>query len=169
MNTTIVNFSETYAEARERFLGGVAAYGIAVESEPHPEHRGATGETLAIDAALLGDPAAPSLFILTSGTHGAEGFCGSACQTMLIHDVILRRRIEDKRVAVLLVHAVNPWGFSHLSRTNEDGIDLNRNFMDFGKPLPENPVYEAAHALLVPDTWPPTEAHEARVRSMMRR
>src|SRR5690606_39367139 len=33
--------------------------------------------------------------------------------------------------AVLLIHAINPYGFSHIRRVNEDNIDLNRNFRDF--------------------------------------
>ncbi len=49
-----------------------------------------------------------------------------------------------------MIHAVNPFGFSHLKRTNEDNIDLNRNFNDFSTPYPDNPVYEEVHDLLVP-------------------
>jgi hypothetical protein len=38
-------------------------------------------------------------------------------------------------VNVVALHALNPWGFSHLSRTDEANIDLNRNFDDYGAPL----------------------------------
>ena len=31
-----------------------------------------------------------------------------------------------------------PYGFSHLRRTNEDNVDLNRNFRDFSTPPPPN-------------------------------
>ena len=32
-------------------------------------------------------------------------------------------------IQVLFVHALNPYGFSHLMRVNEDNVDLNRNFV----------------------------------------
>ncbi len=37
-----------------------------------------------------------------------------------------------------MLHALNPYGFSHLRRANEDNADLNRNFVDFAAPLPVN-------------------------------
>ena len=54
---------------------------------------------------------------------------------------------------MLLLHAVNPYGFSHIRRVTEDNVDLNRNFQDFSKPLPENRGYAAIHDLLVPPDW----------------
>ncbi len=47
-----------------------------------------------------------------------------------------------------MLHAVNPYGFSHLRRVNEDNVDLNRNFRDFAQPLPVNAAYAEVHALL---------------------
>jgi hypothetical protein len=69
---------------------------------------------------------------------------------------------------VLTIHAVNPFGFSHLKRTNEDNIDLNRNFNDFSRPYPANEVYEQVHAALVPKHWPPTDADEMRLAEAMK-
>ena len=54
---------------------------------------------------------------------------------------------------MLLLHAVNPYGFSHIRRVTEDNVDLNRNFQGFSKPLPENRGYAAIHDLLVPPDW----------------
>ena len=54
---------------------------------------------------------------------------------------------------MLLVHAVNPYGFSHIRRVTEDNVDLNRNFQDFAKPLPENARYAEIHEALVPADW----------------
>jgi Protein of unknown function (DUF2817) len=45
--------------------------------------------------------------------------------------------------AVLVVHALTPWGYAWLRRCDEDGVDLNRNAVDFSKPLPENLGYES--------------------------
>ena len=133
-------FSPTYARARERFLDAARKRGAAVDTHVHPL-KGAEGEELAIDTALIGDPAAKALFLASSGTHGPEGFAGSACQLALLNDE-LPDRATERGVAILLVHAVNPFGFSHLKRTNEDNIDLNRNFNDFSRPYPANPTYE---------------------------
>jgi hypothetical protein len=83
-------------------------------------------------------------------------------QIGLLHDEDFVRAVNDARVAVALVHAVNPFGFSHGRRVNEDNVDLNRNFRDFNLPPPANPAYAELHALLIPPTWPPTPEHEAK-------
>jgi hypothetical protein len=51
------------------------------------------------------------------------------------------------------LHAVNPYGFSHIRRVTEDNVDLNGNFQDFSKPLPENPRYAEIDDMLVPADW----------------
>lgn len=160
-------FSATYAQARRRFLEAAHERSAVVESHHHPR-QGAEGEELALDTALLGPADADRIFIISSGTHGPEGFSGSACQLALLNDELARRATE-RGIALLLVHAVNPFGFSHLKRTNEDNIDLNRNFNDFSQPYPLNPVYEEIHALLVPPAWPPSEDNEARLAAAMTR
>ena len=144
-------FSASYAEARQKFLETARTAGAAIETHVNPNARGANGEELALDAARFGDRDAQALFIVCSGTHGNEGFCGSGCQIGLIDEKIVAAR--PPAVAVLLLHAVNPYGFSHIRRVTEDNVDLNRNFQDFSKPLPENRGYAAIHDLLVPPDW----------------
>jgi hypothetical protein len=56
-------------------------------------------------------------------------------------------------VNVVLVHALNPYGFAWLRRVNENNVDLNRNFRDFTEPLPLSSAYEAVHDWLVPADW----------------
>lgn len=154
-------FSATYAQARRRFLEAARERSAAIDSHRHAR-QGAEGEELALDTALFGPADADRLFIVSSGTHGPEGFAGSACQLALLNDELARRATE-RGIALLLIHAVNPFGFSHLKRTNEDNIDLNRNFNDFSQPYPANPVYEEVHSLLVPPAWPPSEENEAKL------
>jgi len=160
-------FSATYGEARQRFLEAAARAGATVQNHVHPL-KGAAGEEIGTDTALLGPGDATRLFIVSSGTHGPEGFSGSACQLALLNDE-LARRAADRGIALLLIHAVNPFGFSHLKRTNEDNIDLNRNFNDFSTPYPDNPVYEQIHDLLVPAAWPPSPDNEERLNAAMAR
>ncbi len=145
-------FSATYAEARQKFLEAARAAGaVSLEAHVNPNAKGANGEELALDVARFGDRDAQNLLIVCSGTHGYEGFCGSGCQIGLIAEGVDAARPQS--VAVLLVHADKPYGFSHIRRVTEDNVDLNRNFQDFSKPLPENPRYADIHDLLVPPDW----------------
>lgn len=161
-------FSNTYQEARSAFLNAAREAGSEIESFALPQ-RGQLGEELAIDVALLRPPSkATRLFLMTSATHGVEGFCGSACQLSLLHDEGLKQYAHDQGIAILLVHALNPYGFSWLSRTNEDNIDLNRNSVDFSQPLPENRDYEEIHPWVIPESWPPTDEVRQQLAAYIR-
>ncbi|SEA35940.1 M14 family metallopeptidase [Variovorax sp. YR216] len=155
-------FSANYAEARAKFIAAAERAGAHLEHYLLEGIPGAGGETLATDVALLGTADATSLVVLSSGVHGAEGFCGSGCQVALLHDELLLSQARDRGVALLLIHAINPYGFSHIRRTNEDNIDLNRNFIDFARPT-HNPAYAGLHDLMLPAQWPPTEENARAV------
>ena len=148
-------FAADYAEAREKFLAVARSRSLPVESHVHPTARGAAGEALAADVAVLGDPDAATMLLLTSAMHGVEGFCGSGCQVALLRDDAAYERMASSGVAVVLYHAVNPYGFSQLRRGNEDNVDVNRNFRDFSQPIAPNAGYASVHAVVVPDEWPP--------------
>ncbi|HEY3533883.1 MAG TPA: M14 family metallopeptidase [Casimicrobiaceae bacterium] len=148
-------FPATYAQARERFVAQARTAGREVESHVHPHWRGANGEALAIDVVLLGPADAASLLVLSSGMHGVEGFAGSGCQVALMQDPLFAEALARSATGVLFVHALNPYGFSHLRRANEDNVDLNRNFRDFAATPIANVAYAEVHRLVVPDTWPP--------------
>jgi hypothetical protein len=158
----IPHFSQSYAEARDKFLTAAKACAAPVYREVHPSERGAEGEELSMDLAQLGAKGAGAL-LLTSGTHGVEGFCGSGCQVALLHDDGFLAEAARAGIAVLMLHAVNPYGFSHLRRANEDNVDLNRNFRDFHAPLPENKAYAELHRYLLPAVWPPPDDNESHL------
>lgn len=155
-------FADSYARARVLFLEAAAMNGLALTSFTHPM-KGALGETLALDVALDGPPDARQLLIVSSACHGVEGFCGSGVQVSALHDAEWRQRVAASGVAVLYLHALNPYGFSHGRRVTQENVDLNRNFVDFNAPLPCNPTYERLHDLLLPDTatWPPDAENAA--------
>lgn len=153
-------FSKSYAEARVKFLEAAATAGLAVESQLHPE-AGRDGEVLAMDVVRDGPADARSLLIVSSACHGVEGYCGSGVQVFALHDAEWRAKAVAQGVAVLYVHALNPYGFSHVRRTTHENVDLNRNFQDFSQPLPVNEAYRELQPLLLPDEWPPTEANAA--------
>jgi len=156
------HFAADYAEARKKFLAAAAQLAAPIETHVHPSARGPDGEVLAIDIALLGDAVSPSLLLVTSGTHGAEGFCGSGCEVALMHDPSFIDAVRRSGAAVALLHALNPYGFAHVARTNEDNVDLNRNCRDFAA-SPPNAAYLEVHEFIVPDTWPPSAQNERRM------
>lgn len=162
-------FSQSYAEARRKFLTAARAAALSVTSHEHPL-RGRDGEALAMDVARLGSPDAKSLLVLTSACHGVEGFCGSGVQVSLLGDAGFRGAAQRGDVAVLFVHGLNPYGFSWWRRTTHENVDLNRNFHDFSRALPANPSYDEIAELLVPATWPPpTQVDQAVARYVAER
>ena len=153
-------FAQSYAEARTKFLEAADAAGLDVTSHAHPL-LGRDGEALAMDVVREGARDAPSLLLISSACHGAEGFCGSGVQVALLRDAGWHALLRDSGVAVLYIHALNPHGFSWLRRVTQEGVDLNRNFQDFSQPLPVNAGYDELAHLLVPDQWPPTAEVQA--------
>jgi len=83
---------------------------------------------LTIDVARAGPADAERLIILTSGIHGVEAPVGSAVQLAWL-DSLPAGWEPPAGCTVLLIHALNPYGFAMERRANEDNIDLNRNFL----------------------------------------
>ena len=117
-------FSSSYREARWRFRKMVRLLGMETHSYP-VDGRGTND--LTIDVAVGGPDSAPAV-VLSSGVHGVEGFLGSAVQLAFLNH--LNRAPSTPRIRYVLIHGVNPYGFSRLRRSNEDNVDLNRNFLD---------------------------------------
>jgi hypothetical protein len=140
-------FSASYREARNRFLEAASAAG-AIDIRPYLNaNRGPEAEVLGTDVAWIGPRDAAKVVVSISATHGVEGFLGSALQV----DWLTHRREASlpAGVAALHIHALNPHGFAWLRRVTEEGIDLNRNFIDFARPLPANPGYDELHPHLI--------------------
>ncbi|MEY2953716.1 MAG: hypothetical protein RLZZ401_1803, partial [Pseudomonadota bacterium] len=157
-------FSHSYAQARAKFLNAAASAGLRAQSHVHPR-KGLDGEVLALDVVLDGPANAGRLLILSSACHGVEGYCGSGVQVFALHDAEWREKAHAAGVAVLYLHALNPYGFSFMRRTTHENVDLNRNFHDFGQALPANPGYAQVHPLLLPAAWPPDMANAAAIQA----
>src|SRR5688572_7001224 len=119
-------FSGDFEDARKRFREAVekargtwAPYPIAA--------RGPRDEELTIDVASLGNVAAERVVVVSGGLHGPEGFFGSAVQTAWLAKRKAAALPESLRI--LLLHALNPFGFAWRRRWNESNVDLNRNFL----------------------------------------
>jgi hypothetical protein len=126
-----------YRAARAQFELLARKVGARVEHYQNPAAKGPFGEALITDVAWLGPDDASRVFLCSSGMHGLEGSAGSAAQSAWLGS----GPALPTGVAVCLVHALNAWGFAHIARCTENNVDLNRNFMDFGKALPANPHY----------------------------
>ena len=150
-------FSDSYFEARERFLEACRLRGLEIVSWRNP-HAGPLGEHLYTDAARLGPADAEAVLVVQSGTHGVEGYAGSAVQLRWLSE----GPNPPKGVAILFVHALNPHGFAWTRRYNEDNVDLNRSFLDHQKrEYPANPGYDELARWIVPDEWTPQSRKEA--------
>jgi hypothetical protein len=144
------SFSGSYDEARGKFLAAAKDGGATLDRLAHPE-KGPEGQELSTDFAWLGPRDADRVLVLISGTHGVEGYCGSGAQVDWL------KRGEHTRlpkgVAALLIHAINPYGFAWNRRVTNENVDLNRNWIDFAKPLPENRAYSELSEAICPRAW----------------
>ncbi|WP_265975647.1 DUF2817 domain-containing protein [Brucella intermedia] len=135
-------FSQNYFEARERFLSATKAVSYP-SSAKCPK-----GRDLFTDVTWIGDDDAKNVLVLIAGTHGVEAYCGSAAQLSMLYSDIPSNLL--KSTAIMMIHALNPYGFAWDRRVTPEGCDLNRNFIDFSQPVPENPGYDLLADCLVP-------------------
>lgn len=136
-------FSPDYATARARFQMAAAQAGAALHVYLNPQASAPDGSSLTTDVAVMGPSQSQRVLIVVSGTHGPECFIGSAAQIAFMQSI--SAQADALKVRVVLIHAINPWGFAHLSRCTENLVDLNRNFIDWSQPVAQNPDYEQLH------------------------
>ena len=142
-------FSCDYRRARERFLSAAKDAGAMLQIFDNAA-LGPDGLAVHTDLALLGDVQASALLLVNTGTHGVEGFCGSAAVIGWLREEAANL---PSNVRVVLVHAINPHGFAWVRRVTEDNVDLNRNFLQHGGVYPSKPEYAKLHQALVPAQW----------------
>ena len=157
-------FSGTFAAARQRFRA--AARGAAGVLERHVlPGRGPDGCELSVDVALVGARNPRRAVVVSSGLHGVEGFFGSAVQLAWLRRLREGAEAIPGGTLVVLLHAVNPFGFAWRRRANEENVDLNRNFLDAGETYGGVPAhYDGVHDLLNPPT-PPARLDAFRLRA----
>ncbi len=134
-------FPSDYAAARQHWLS--ALEGISANHHAYQcSGSGPQGEALITDAGWIGRTDARSVVVVIAGTHGIESFAGSAIQIDLLEQLTSGQIRLGNDTALLLIHALTPWGFAWLRRCDADGVDLNRNSVDFSSPLPDNLDYQ---------------------------
>jgi len=162
-------FSRTYADARSRFVEAARAAGVGPARHVNPNGKGPGGEELSTDVARFGTAAAENVVFVSSGTHGVEGFCGSGAQVGMLRNGLHKEL--PKGTALVVIHGINPHGFAHERRVNENNVDLNRNFRDHKTPPPHNAPYAEIHALLTPADWdgPARKASDAGIAAYIQK
>jgi hypothetical protein len=145
--TPELHFPKDYRTARANFIAACEAADLGVTSRLHPGENGPDGKPLFIDSTTIGPVDAPNALLLISGTHGVEGYFGSGVQTGLLREGLAARVPKGAKLVVL--HALNPYGFAFDRRVNEDNADVNRNFVDHARP-PANPDYETLAEWIAP-------------------
>jgi predicted deacylase len=146
-------FSDSYEEARKRFVAATSAMGWTLQKHlvtpTSPE-----GGALTIDVAIS-DVASKKRLVITSGLHGVEGFMGSAIQLALLSALQSGEIKLPQGCGLVLVHALNPYGFAWQRRTDHQNIDLNRNFLLEGQTYKGAPDgYAEIDAILNPSSPP---------------
>jgi len=159
-------FQPSYRVSRERLLEAAHAlsthHPVLVDSRSI-DPRGPEGETLALDWVSFGARRPRHVLVLSSGTHGVEGYTGSAIQHHTLANVL--PKLELARDAALVIqHANNPYGFAWHRRVNEDNVDFNRNFRDRFDPTQCSADYEALYDCLNPTDLDPAREAERWAR-----
>jgi hypothetical protein len=132
------HFPPDYKIARANFIAAAEARDLGTTARLNPNAKTRNGENLFLDTTIIGKRDAKKALLMISATHGVEGYFGSGAQTGM-----LREGIEaPKGAKIVMLHALNPYGFAWDRRVNEDNADINRNFVDHEKP-PVNKAYAA--------------------------
>jgi hypothetical protein len=140
-------FPSDYATARTSFLSACAAAALGTTTRVHPNAKAPGGKPLFLDTAVMGPREAKIALLLISGTHGVEGYFGSGVQTGLLREGLN----APTGARIVMLHALNPYGFAWDRRVNEDNADINRNFVDHATP-PLNRAYRSLAQWIAPKT-----------------
>jgi len=139
-------FSDSYVQARERFLNA------AVKSQASlQEHTLTADDQLTVDVATIGGDAPLSYF-------------GSAVQFALMQQ--LQKDGLPENVRIVLLHALNPYGFAHQRRFDQNNVDLNRNFLQAAEVFQGSPCgYQRLNHFLNPQS-PPSRLEPYKLKAL---
>jgi hypothetical protein len=144
-------FRADYAADRAAFKAAVERFaarsGRRLQLHTHCVDR---ADDLQVTAAELAATRPERLYVLCTGIHGIEGYAGSAIARHLLETSFAG--LDPATTSVLIVHALNPYGFANFVRVNAGNVDLNRNCAAQGEALFEtdSTAYAALSGLLAP-------------------
>ena len=120
-------FSQSYFQARKRFRKAAEAAGATLSKYKVVTDE-LSGENMTIDVATIEGKTDPSsVLVHISGTHGVEGYAGSAIQIQALDKLTQKGGANTSLITQVFVHSLNPFGMMHHRRYNENNVDLNRN------------------------------------------
>ncbi|MFW5886753.1 MAG: M14 family metallopeptidase [Bacteroidota bacterium] len=147
-------FKDSYKECRREFLSRGKKLSKLYKYVKQNKYKipCKNNDDLNVDLCLVSNKKKPAnhLVLITSGLHGIEGYAGSALQNLLMDELIKNPELL-KENDILLVHALNPWGFKYNRRVSANNVDINRNFHvnpDFFKI--QNKIYGKINHLINP-------------------
>lgn len=138
---------DEYDTARSAFIRQATQCNAKVGQCALPEYRDSKDTPLSLDGAYLGAARPAKLTLVLSGVHGLEAPAGSAVQSVFLNGAV--DIAADN--GLLMIHAVNPYGFANKTRANESNVDLNRSFIDRQQPSPRNYDYADFHPYFCPE------------------
>lgn len=162
---TDIAFPESYREGRAAFLAAAEAAGLSTITRVHPGALGADGKPLFLDTVVAGHARASRALLLIAGAHGYEDRFGSAAVTGFLRAGGFAGLAED--ACVVLLHAFNPFGCSHVRYTDENGVDVSCNLVDFSSPPPASSATYDAFAALIGSAGAASGLREAAVTAFL--
>src|SRR5690606_4724021 len=119
-------FCSSYHADREAFFDALARFTAATRrSVQHHSFAVDPEADLTVSIAEFPAKRPERVYVVSCGIHGVEGYAGSAIIRALLESVLPQLNAED--TGLLVVHALNPYGFHHFVRVNRNNVDLNRN------------------------------------------
>lgn len=115
------SFAKDYREARKAFIAACEhAHGDSI-ARVHPTALGPDGKPLFINSVAFGSREATKALVVITGVDGEAGLLGSHILTALLDSEVTP--LPGTRL--VLVHALNSFGFAWGRHTNEDGLSLD--------------------------------------------
>lgn len=130
-------FSQTVPESDAKFVEACGRAGGRLEHRVHP-FKGAQGEPLRTSICHQGPGGADNVLLTISGTHGIEGYAGSAAQIGLLMSPGALPLPRGWRA--VHIHQINPYGASFVLKENEDDADLSKNYSGLYDQGINNPI-----------------------------
>lgn len=131
-------YSKTLTEANSKFVRACSSAQSELKEYAHPEV-GDNGEPLKAYTCYQRRKNPENIIVTISGTHGVEGYAGSAMQIGLLEDKHQNLSIPDN-FDVLHVHMINPYGASFILKEDEQNADQYKNYAALYKENITNPL-----------------------------
>lgn len=126
-----------YRKGRAAFLDAAGKTGRDTITRVHPGSVGRDGKPLFLDTVWFGQRDARKALLVIGGTNGVDGAFGALVLTGLLQEKGFQAPPDTK---IVLLNALNPFGYAWSRRVDEANVDVDHNFIDFDHP-PANPAY----------------------------